>query len=159
MERAEHDLSPFLDAQAQDLAVAMAELEAGRKSSHWMWYMFPQIRGLAQSERSHYYGLHSLAEATAYVNHPVLGPRLTQMTDLVLGHKGRSARQIFGSPDDLKFQSSATLFNLAAPQVPQFAQVISTFVSGAQCSRTVAIVSAGRCTRPIAEGHRGRTWA
>jgi uncharacterized protein (DUF1810 family) len=141
MERAEYDLAPFLEAQERDLAAAMAELEAGRKTSHWMWYMFPQIRGLAQSERSHYYGLHSLAEATVYVSHPLLGPRLIQLTEIALGHKGRSARQIFGTPDDLKFQSSATLFSLAAPQVPQFRQVLDGFFSAKQCARTVAIVS------------------
>jgi len=104
------DLQRFVDAQAPQLADVKAELAAGRKRTHWMWYVFPQLRGLGRSETARHFGLASRAEAAAYLAHPVLGPRLRDCVELLLGVEGRSAHAIFGSPDDLKLRSCLTLF-------------------------------------------------
>jgi uncharacterized protein (DUF1810 family) len=104
------DLQRFVDAQAPQLADVKAELAAGRKRTHWMWYVFPQLRGLGRSETARHFGLASRAEAAAYLAHPVLGPRLRDCVELVLAVEGRSAHAIFGSPDDLKLRSCLTLF-------------------------------------------------
>lgn len=105
-----YDLDRFVTAQATTYTTALAELHAGRKRTHWMWFIFPQMRGLGVSEMSHRYGITSLDEARAYLAHPVLGPRLRACTEAVLGHPDRSLHEMFGSPDDLKFCSSMTLF-------------------------------------------------
>ena len=107
------DLQRFLAAQESDFETAIAELRGGRKQSHWMWFIFPQLRGLGRSSMAQFYGIASLDEARAYLAHPVLGPQLDLTTRAVLSTKGRSLKQIFGSPDDLKFHSSMTLFALA----------------------------------------------
>jgi len=106
-------LERFVAAQAPVFAAALAELRGGRKRSHWMWFVFPQLRGLGRSSMAEFYGIVSLAEARAYVAHPVLGPRLTLCAEAVLAIEGRSLREIFGSPDDVKFCSSMTLFSRA----------------------------------------------
>ncbi|MEZ0213887.1 MAG: DUF1810 domain-containing protein [Xanthobacteraceae bacterium] len=108
------DLQRFVTAQASTFETALAELRAGRKQTHWMWFIFPQLRGLGQSPTAHLYGIASLDEARAYLNHPVLGPRIELATRAVLEVLGRSVQQVFGSPDHLKFHSSLTLFALAA---------------------------------------------
>jgi uncharacterized protein (DUF1810 family) len=105
-----HGLQRFLDAQRGVYAQVEAELRAGRKESHWMWYIFPQIQGLGQSAMAQKYAISSVAEATEYLNHPELGRRLRECTQLVTAIKGRSIQDIFGYPDYLKFQSSMTLF-------------------------------------------------
>jgi uncharacterized protein (DUF1810 family) len=105
-----HGLQRFLDAQRGVYAQVEAELRAGRKESHWMWYIFPQIEGLGQSAMAQKYAISSVAEATDYLNHPELGRRLRECTRLVTAIKGRSIEDIFGYPDYLKFQSSMTLF-------------------------------------------------
>jgi uncharacterized protein (DUF1810 family) len=110
-----HDLQRFVRAQASCFEIALAELRAGRKRSHWMWFIFPQLRGLGRSPTAQFYGIASLDEARAYLTHPVLGPGLDHAVRAVLSTKDRSAHQIFGSPDDLKFRSSMTLFALASP--------------------------------------------
>jgi uncharacterized protein (DUF1810 family) len=107
-------LQRFLDAQRGVYAQAEAELRAGRKESHWMWYIFPQIKGLGQSAMAQKYAISSVAEATEYLNHPELGNRLRDCTQLVTAIDGRSIQEIFGYPDYLKFQSSMTLFAHAA---------------------------------------------
>ena len=107
------DLQRFLAAQESDFETAIAELRGGRKQKHWMWFIFPQLRGLGRSSMAQFYGIASLDEARAYLAHPVLGPRLDLATRAVLSTKGRSLEQIFGSPDDLKIHSSMTLFALA----------------------------------------------
>lgn len=107
------DLERFVHAQEPVFDTALAELRAGRKQSHWMWFVFPQLRGLGRSTMAQHYGIHSLAEAAGYLEHPVLGVRLRTCVDAVLAVQGRSLRQIFGTPDDLKFHSSMTLFALA----------------------------------------------
>jgi len=104
------DLQRFVGAQARTYENARRELQAGEKQSHWMWFIFPQLRGLGMSPMSIRYGISSLAEAGAYLNHPVLGPRLRECTHLVLRIERRSIHQIFGDPDDMKFRSSMTLF-------------------------------------------------
>ena len=104
------DLQRFVDAQAPQLADVKAELAAGRKRTHWVWYVFPQLRGLGRSETARHFGLASRAEAAAYLAHPVLGPRLRDCVELVLAVQGRGAHAIFGSPDDLKLRSCLTLF-------------------------------------------------
>jgi uncharacterized protein (DUF1810 family) len=109
-----YDLDRFVTAQASIFDTALAELRAGQKRSHWMWFVFPQLRGLGISSTAQFYGLSSLAEARAYLAHPVLGPRLLACTKAMLAVEGRSAHQILGSPDDLKFRSCMTLFDIAA---------------------------------------------
>lgn len=104
------DLEHFVEAQTLHISDIEAELAAGQKRSHWMWFAFPQLRGLGRSEMTRYYGLCSRAEAAAYLAHPVLGPRLRSWVELLLRVEGRSAHDIFGSPDDLKLRSSLTLF-------------------------------------------------
>src|SRR4051794_16808187 len=105
-----HDLGRFVSAQADDYGQALAEVRAGRKRSHWMWYIFPQVEGLGSSPMSRRYSIRSLDEARAYLDHPVLGRRLIECAEAALGVEGRSASEIFGSPDDMKLRSSATLF-------------------------------------------------
>lgn len=105
-----HDLQRFVRAQAVDYDRALSELRGGSKRSHWMWYIFPQFDGLGHSPMSHRYSIKSVAEARAYLNHPVLGPRLRECAAVVHSIVGRSALDIFGSPDDLKLRSCATLF-------------------------------------------------
>jgi uncharacterized protein (DUF1810 family) len=109
------DLERFVDAQDAVYADVLNELKAGRKETHWMWFVFPQLRGLGRSATAFYFGIVSADEAAAYLGHPVLGPRLRTCVELVLAVKGRAAHQIFGSPDDLKFRSSMTLFASVAP--------------------------------------------
>lgn len=107
------DPGRFIAAQEPIYAAALAELQAGCKQTHWMWFIFPQLRGLGLSPTSLFYGLASLEEARAYLAHPVLGRRLKACTQAVLAHEGQTARAIFGSPDDLKLRSSMTLFDRA----------------------------------------------
>ncbi|MDR6774437.1 DUF1810 domain-containing protein [Azospirillum sp. BE72] len=107
------DLQRFLSAQEPVFATVLDELRSGRKRSHWMWFVFPQLRGLGRSATAEFYGIASLDEAKAYLAHPTLGPRLEQATRAVLGVQGRTLHEIFGSPDDMKFRSSMTLFALA----------------------------------------------
>jgi uncharacterized protein (DUF1810 family) len=114
MENDPFNLQRFAAAQASTFETALEELRAGRKRSHWMWFIFPQLRGLGRSPTAQFYGIASLDEARAYLDHPELGPRLDLATQSVLSTKDLSIRQIFGSPDDSKFHSSMTLFALAS---------------------------------------------
>ena len=109
------NLERFVEAQAPVYDRALAELKAGRKQSHWMWFVFPQIAGLGNSPMAQHYAIQNLAEARAYLAHPLLGARLRECTQAVMGVESRTAHDIFGSPDDLKFRSSLTLFDLASP--------------------------------------------
>jgi uncharacterized protein (DUF1810 family) len=106
------------------------ELHAGRKQSHWMWFIFPQLVGLGRSPMAQRYAIGSLAEAQAYLNHPVLGRRLTELTEIVNRVSGRSVLEIFGSPDDMKFHSSMTLFEAAAPGATPFGAALEKYFSG-----------------------------
>ncbi|MFH1556602.1 MAG: DUF1810 domain-containing protein [Pseudomonadota bacterium] len=114
MAQDEFSLARFVEAQDGVIEQALAELRAGRKRSHWMWFVFPQMRGLGHSPTAAFYGISSLAEARAYLAHPLLGPRLIACTQAVETHEGRSLSAIFGTPDDLKFHSCMTLFAKAA---------------------------------------------
>ena len=123
------DLDRFVAAQAKTYEYALAELRAGRKRSHWMWFVFPQLAGLGHSSMAHRYGIASLAEARAYLEHPVLGPRLREISAVVASLPA-GANAIFGSPDDMKLRSSMTLFLRAAPDEPVFQQVLDRHFDG-----------------------------
>ena len=130
-------LQRFVEAQDPVLDRVRAELGRGRKASHWMWFVFPQVAGLGSSPTAREYAISSLDEARAYLAHPVLGPRLVECTELVSAIEGRSAEQIFGYPDDLKLRSSMTLFARAAPDTPVFAEVLDRFFDGEPDPRTL----------------------
>lgn len=130
------DLQRFVDAQARVIDRVRAELKAGTKQSHWMWFVFPQIKGLGHSETARRYAIGSLEEAKAYLAHPVLGPRLRELTRLVIATKGKSLADIFGTPDDLKFRSSMTLFAHATSE-PIFREALEKFCGGAEDPETV----------------------
>lgn len=133
-----HDLQRFLDAQRGVHDAALAELRRGRKTSHWMWFVFPQVAGLGRSAMAQRYAIASLDEARAYLDHPVLGPRLVAAVEAVNALEGRSAHQIFGAPDDLKFQSSLTLFEQAASAPEVFATALDRYYAGQRDERTLA---------------------
>ncbi len=130
------DLQRFVDAQAHVHERALAELQGGRKRSHWMWFVFPQIAGLGHSSMAQRYAIASLDEANAYLAHAVLGPRLRACTQAVLDLRGRDAYTIFGSPDDLKFHSSMTLFDLVAPG-DAFSVALEKYFVGKPDARTL----------------------
>ncbi len=132
-----YDLDRFVAAQAPVYARVCDELRAGRKASHWMWFIFPQIAGLGSSPTARFFAIGSLAEAAAYLRHPILGPRLVECTKLVNRIDGRSALQIFGSPDDLKFHSSMTLFKEAASDNAVFRQALDRYFAGEPDRRTL----------------------
>ena len=134
------DLERFVTAQAPVFATALNELKAGRKRSHWMWFVFPQIRGLGQSAMATRYGIGSLAEAQAYLAHPLLGPRQLECTRTVLAIEGRSMHAILDSPDDLKFCSSMTLFSLAAEGEIMFQAALDRYCDGRADERTLALL-------------------
>lgn len=134
------DLQRFVDAQSGVYQTALAELRAGAKRSHWMWFVFPQLAGLGSSPMAQRYAIGSLDEARAYLAHPVLGPRLRDCTRAANAVEGRSAREIFGSPDDLKFRSCMTLFNEAAPEEADFRRAIDRYFDGAPDTATLRIL-------------------
>ncbi|QKG51775.1 DUF1810 domain-containing protein [Hymenobacter sp. BRD67] len=136
----EHNLQRFLDAQATDYAAALAEIKNGRKRSHWMWYIFPQIQGLGFSEISKHYAIKDIAEAEAYFQHPVLGSRLVEICHALLGLEGTDANRIFGSPDDLKLKSSMTLFAALPDANPVFQVVLAKFFKGIADDKTLRIL-------------------
>jgi uncharacterized protein (DUF1810 family) len=132
-------LERFVEAQAPVYDAVCRELGAGRKTSHWMWFVFPQLRVLGRSATARFFGLADLAEARAYAGHPVLGPRLVECSARVLAVPGRSAHEIFGTPDDLKLRSCMTLFELAAAApAPVFARVLERLYGGERDPLTLA---------------------
>jgi len=124
------DLERFVQAQQAVYAAVCAELHAGAKRGHWMWFIFPQLKGLGSSPSAQHYGLASLAEARAYLDHPVLGARLRECTRRLLVLEGRSAAAIFGYPDDLKLRSCLTLFERASPQEELFGEALRKYYGG-----------------------------
>jgi uncharacterized protein (DUF1810 family) len=132
--------SHFVAAQAPVYAKVEAELRAGRKTGHWMWFVFPQLSGLGHCEMARRYALSSLGDARAYLAHPVLGPRLRHCTGLVNAVEGRSVHDIFGSPDDLKFHSSMTLFHLAAPAEGLFTTALGRYFAGREDRATLDLL-------------------
>jgi uncharacterized protein (DUF1810 family) len=132
------DLQRFVDAQEGVHEQALSELRAGHKRSHWMWFVFPQVEGLGSSPTAQHYAISGLDEARAYLAHPVLGPRLVESARAVVETTGRSAREIFGYPDDLKLRSSMTLFAQAMPDEPVFQQVLDRYFDGEPDPSTLA---------------------
>jgi uncharacterized protein (DUF1810 family) len=138
------DLERFVTAQAPVFETALAELRVGRKRTHWMWFVFPQLAGLGRSSTARFYGIGSPDEARAYLAHPVLGPRLELCTRTVLASESPSLHAIFGSPDDLKFRSSMTLFSLAADDPDNsFRQALDRWCNGQPDEQTLALIDAG----------------
>jgi uncharacterized protein (DUF1810 family) len=135
------DLERFVAAEAGIYETALDELRAGRKRTHWMWFVFPQLAGLGSSPTAQRYAISGLDEARAYLAHPILGERLRACTAAVLALAGRTAHDIFGSPDDLKFRSSLTLFQHAAPDEPLFAEALARYFGGAPDPRTLALLA------------------
>jgi uncharacterized protein (DUF1810 family) len=125
------DLERFVAAQQGVFEGALRELRAGRKTGHWIWFIFPQLAGLGRSEMSRFYGLESVDEARAYLEHPILGPRLRECANAVVATSGPTADEIFGSLDAMKVRSSMTLFRRAAPDEPLFSQMLDRFYGGA----------------------------
>ena len=133
------DLCRFLKAQEQDYEQALREIRSGRKRSHWMWYIFPQIQGLGFSPTAQYYAIRDLQEARDYLAHPVLGTRLKEISSALLDLNGLSASEIFGYPDDLKLRSSMTLFRMADLNEPVFLEVLEKYYDGKPDARTVEL--------------------
>ena len=131
-------LQRFLQAQNPVIDEVMAELQAGRKRTHWMWFIFPQLKSLGHSSTAAFYGIESMDEAKWYLADPVLGERLKACTHAVLSHADKTAHAIFGSPDDLKFRSCMTLFSLAAPDEASFRQALAQFFDGQPDALTVS---------------------
>lgn len=134
------DLTRFTDAQHNDYDVAFHEIKSGRKRSHWMWYIFPQISGLGSSATSVFYGIKSLAEAQAYITDPLLGSRLVQMAKLLLESESTDPLKIFGDPDYLKLRSCMTLFASVHQPDPVFQQVLDKFFQGVKDQRTLSLL-------------------
>jgi uncharacterized protein (DUF1810 family) len=134
-------LDRFTQAQEDDYDRALAEIRNGRKRTHWMWYIFPQIDGLGSSSTARRYAIKSLAEAEAYLNHPVLGPRLVECAEAALSVEGRSANAIFGAPDDMKLRSCATLFSRVAPAGSVFHRLIDKYFQGRPDEKTLQLLS------------------
>jgi uncharacterized protein (DUF1810 family) len=130
-------LERFVEAQSPVYPTVLAELGAGRKTSHWMWFVFPQLKSLGRSGTARFYGLEDRAEAVAYSQHPVLGERLRQCARLVLATRGKTAHDIFASPDDLKLRSCMTLFDAVAPDEPVFGEVLQRLYGGGPDALTI----------------------
>jgi uncharacterized protein (DUF1810 family) len=135
-----HDLNRFVQAQQDDYERALSEIQSGRKRSHWMWYVFPQFDGLAFSSTSKHYAIKSVDEARAYLDHPVLGPRLLACAEAAVRVEGRSATEIFGSPDDLKLRSCATLFASVSPPGSVFHRLLDKYYQGEPDGKTLRLL-------------------
>jgi uncharacterized protein (DUF1810 family) len=135
-----YDLNRFLQAQEGDYERALGEIRRGRKQSHWMWYIFPQFDGLGFSPTSRLYSIKSIPEAQAYLAHPVLGPRLKECAEAALGVEGRSAREVFGSPDDMKLRSCATLFAAVSPAGSVFDRLLDKYYQGNRDDKTLRLL-------------------
>ncbi|HEX7380696.1 MAG TPA: DUF1810 domain-containing protein [Nevskiaceae bacterium] len=133
----------FVEAQAGTYAAALAELRRGRKTSHWIWFVFPQLRELGKSAMSERYGISGLTEARAYLTHPLLGPRLHECVAAMLAHRGQPATAILGGIDATKFRSCLTLFRRAAPDDAAFSDALDCFYQGNPDPRTEAMLAAG----------------
>ena len=135
-----NDLKRFLEAQENDFETALAEIQNGRKQSHWMWYIFPQIAGLGFSPTSKFYAIKDRDEAESYLAHPLLGKRLVEISNALLEVEGKTASQIFGSPDDVKLKSSMTLFGALENTNPVFQRVLDKYFNGAKDRRTLELI-------------------
>jgi uncharacterized protein (DUF1810 family) len=135
-----YDLNRFLRAQEDDYQQALSEIQSGQKRTHWIWYIFPQIDGLASSWMSKQFSIKSLEEARAYLDHPVLGPRLIECAEAVLRVEGRAALDIFGSPDDLKVRSCATLFACVSSPGSVFDRLLGKYYGGQRDDKTLRLL-------------------
>jgi uncharacterized protein (DUF1810 family) len=135
-----YDLNRFVQAQQDDYHRALSEIRNGRKRSHWMWYVFPQLDGLGFSATSRRYGIKSVAEAEAYLSHAVLGPRLLECCEAALRIEGRSAFEIFGSPDEMKLRSCATLFARVSPAGSAFDRLLEKYFQGERDAKTLRLL-------------------
>ena len=136
-----YDLDRFLQAQREVYAIALREIRSGRKQSHWMWFIFPQIDGLGSSPTARRYAIKTKAEAAAYLEHPVLGARIVECAEAALAVDGRSATEIFGVPDDMKLRSSATLFAAVAPPGSVFERLLERYFGGQPDQRTLDLLT------------------
>ncbi|GAA4795036.1 DUF1810 domain-containing protein [Olivibacter ginsenosidimutans] len=136
-----YDLERFLTAQDKDYAIALTEIKNGQKKSHWMWYIFPQIKGLGYSELSQFYAINDLHEAQAYLEHPILGERFIHISNELFKLPLHDARSIFGYPDDLKLRSSLTLFQALPHTNPIFQKLLTKFFQGKKDDRTLQILA------------------
>lgn len=134
-----YNLTRFIQAQNRDYDTALAEIRAGKKVSHWMWYIFPQLKGLGRSSTSEYYGLSGIKETQAYLSDTILKARLIEITGAVLAHKDKSAEEIFGGIDAKKLRSCMTLFSIAAPDIPVFDAVLEQFFHGVPDRNTLRL--------------------
>ncbi|WP_299705784.1 DUF1810 domain-containing protein [uncultured Pontibacter sp.] len=134
------DLTRFLEAQASSYEQALSEIKSGRKRSHWMWFIFPQIQGLGYSETARFYAIKDLQEAQLYLQQPVLGTRLVEISKAMLGLEGKTANQILGNPDDLKLRSSMTLFAAVPGADPVFKAVLDKYYNGEEDERTLQLL-------------------
>jgi uncharacterized protein (DUF1810 family) len=151
-----HDLSRFVRAQEGRYEQALSEISDGQKRTHWMWYVFPQIDGLALSSTSRRYAIKSAEEAKAYLDHPVLGPRLLECVEAALRVEGRTATEIFGSPDDLKLRSCATLFACVLPRGSVFDRLLGKLYSGGRDGRTLELLGIDPLRVPCPPSTRSR---
>lgn len=136
-----NSLDRFINAQENTFPIAMKEIQDGKKRSHWMWYIFPQLRGLGRSSMAHTYGISGLDEAKAYLNHPVLSGRLYELCRALLMHKDKSAYEIFGDIDEMKLKSSMTLFALTSEDYTVFDEVLDCFFDGKMDEVTVKLIN------------------
>ena len=136
----EKELDKFVSAQARDYDTALAEIRSGCKRSHWMWYIFPQLQGLGFSPTAQYYGIRDLEQAKDYMAHPVLGPRLVEISGALLSLPGSNPSAVMGYPDDLKLCSCMTLFELAAPDEPVFGRVLEKYYGGRRDRMTLNLL-------------------
>jgi uncharacterized protein (DUF1810 family) len=134
------DLERFVRAQATNYQEALAEIRGGEKVSHWMWYVYPQLAGLGFSSTARFYGLKGAAEARAYLAHPILGPRLRECCEAALAVEEKTAHDIFGSPDDLKLRSCATLFAAVAPDESLFRRLLEKYYAGRGDDKTLRLL-------------------
>lgn len=137
---AKHDLNRFLVAQESAYSAALSEIRAGRKRSHWMWFIFPQLKGLGYSSNAVYYGIDGLDEAAAYLQDPVLGARLVEISRALLELPGSNATAVMGSPDDMKLRSCMTLFARVPGADPVFREVIGKYFGGEEDAKTVGML-------------------
>lgn len=143
------NLARFIEAQEDDYDTALREVRAGKKRSHWMWYIFPQIDGLAFSSTSKHYSIKSIDEAKAYLAHPVLGPRLVEIAEAAWRIEGRTATEVFDTPDDMKLRSCATLFGLVTPPGSVFHRLLDKYYDGQADGKTVQLASLWALARRV----------
>lgn len=135
-------LQRFIEAQEVDYPIALQEIKNGKKQSHWMWYIFPQIKGLGFSETSKFYAIQDRIEAEAFLNHPILGQRLVEISNELIKFDHKDANRIFGSPDDVKLKSSMTLFSTVQGANPVFQSVLDKFFDGEKDEKTMQLIKA-----------------